>query len=209
MHRSDIWAEHCGVKLENHNMYLSPKEESLLKVNAFMNKFIIFENSPVVLLCPFSAQAAKDLLNSQIEFILKYLYHKKINCILLHHQINLSLVGKGYPFLCLNTFDDVIAAHYLAKATITVDTGHLHCSGGLNKPNLAIFSYVDGYIYCKYYNNTIVLQKHRKNGNWDCGPCWNYGACVKTTRINNKPCVSELSDQEIKEKIDELINKYF
>jgi len=208
-HRSDIWAEHCGVYPENHNMYLSPREESIIKVNSYIEKFIIFNKAPVVLLCPFSAQPAKDLLVGQIEFILKYLYQRKINCIILHNQINLSLIGKGYPFLCLNSFDDVIAAHYLSKATITVDTGHLHCSGGLNKPNLAIFSYVDGYVYCKYYKNTIVLQRHRKNGNWDCGPCWNYGACTKTNVISNKPCVSELTNEEFTGKIEELINKYF
>jgi len=208
-HRSDIWAEHCGVKLDNHNMFLTPKQESLSKVDSLISKYKIFNQAPVVLLCPYSAQAAKDLMNNQIELIINYLYQRKINCIILHSQVVLNLVGKGYPFLCLNSFDDAIAAHYLAKASITVDTGHLHCAGGLNKPNIGIFSYVDGYVYCKYYKNTIVLQKHRKNGNWDCGPCWNYGNCVKTTKINNKPCVSELSKEEIHEKIDELINKYF
>jgi len=207
-HRSDIWAEHCGMKLENHNMHLSAKEESLIKISKIIEKYKIFSKSPVILLCPFSAQPAKDLLISQIEFILNYLYSKNLNCILIHHQINLNLLGKGYPFMCVNSFDDAMAAHYLANATITVDTGHLHCSSGLNKPTLGIFSYVDGYVYCKYYKNTIILQKHHKDGNWDCGPCWNYGNCTKTNVIKNKPCVSELSSDEIKEKIDLLIHKY-
>ena len=208
LHRSDIWANKCGVTLKNHNMFLTPCSKSLEKIKNLIEENKKFKNSKTILFCPYSANIAKDLEDKQIKFIIDYLEKLKINCFIVHNQTDLRLINKQYPLLEINNFKDVIAAHYLADGTISVDTGHLHCAAGLKKPLMGIFGYIDGYVYCKYYD-LVLLQKHRKNNNWSCdGPCWFYLECSVPHSTQQKPCMTMLSEEEISEKINLFLNKY-
>ena len=67
--------------------------------------------------------------------------------------------------------------------------------------SIQIYTIFLKYVYCKYYKNTIILQKHRKDGNWDCGPCFVHGNCPKSKK-QIKPCLTELSSNELIEGID-------
>lgn len=208
LHRSDIWAKHCGIQLTNHNMFLKPNELSLKKISLKINEFKKFKNSKTILFCPFSANQAKDLTENQINFIIKYIEKLNLNCFVLHNQLDLRLMDKNYPLFEINNFKDTIAAHYLADGIISVDTGHLHCAAGLKKPLLGIFGYIDGDVYSKYYD-LVLLQKHRKNNNWSCnGPCWDFMNCTIPHDTSQKPCMTMLSEDEIVEKINIFLNKY-
>jgi ADP-heptose:LPS heptosyltransferase len=208
LHRSDIWANHCGVNLSNHKMYLNPDLNSIDKIKSIIKNNKKFKNSKTIFLCPFSAHPAKDLTDEQVNFIINYINKLCMDCFVIHNQLDLRVVDKKFPLLTINNFKDVIAAHYIADAIISVDTGHLHCAAGLGKPLLSIFSYVDGDIYCKYYD-TIILQKHRKNKNWPCdGPCWNLFKCSVPHDTDQKPCMTMLTHEEISQKIDLLLSKY-
>ena len=208
LHRSDIWAKKCGIELKNHNMHLNPNIESIEKMKILMGEVKKFKNGKTIIFCPFSANQAKDLPDFQINFIINFLEKIKINCLVLHDQKDLRLYDKNYPILTVNNFKDVIATHHLADAVISVDTGHLHCAGGLKKPLLGIFGYIDGDIYCKYYD-CLLIQKHRKNNNWPCGgPCWNYFNCPIPHDTPQKPCITMITEEEITDKINLLLDKY-
>ena len=69
-----------------------------------------------------------------------------------------------------------------------------------------IFTFANGKTYGKYYD-FILVQKHMDDGNWDCGPCYNYRICPKTQK-ELKPCLTELTEKEIKEGINKMFKKW-
>lgn len=208
LHRSDIWAKHCGIELKNHNMHLNPDKNAVEKMKFLFNEFKKFKDKKTIILCPFSANPPKDFTSDQIKFIINYLESKNLNCFLVHNQLDFRFFEQDYPFFKVTNFKDTIATHYLADGVISVDTGHLHCAAGLKKPLMGIFGYVDGDIYAKYYD-LVILQKHRKYNNWPCnGPCWNYFKCTVPHTTSQKPCMTMLTYEEIAEKIDLFLHKY-
>ena len=58
-----------------------------------------------------------------------------------------------------------------------------------------MFSFTDGKVYGKYYD-FVLVQKHRDNGDWECGPCFNLTLCPKTQSFP-KPCLTELTSEDI------------
>ena len=78
---------------------------------------------------------------------------------------------------------------------ISVDTGTFHLAGALKRPLLGIFSFTDGKIYGKYYD-FVLVQKHRDNGDWDCGPCFVCVVCPKSKELR-KPCMTEITSIDI------------
>ena len=51
------------------------------------------------------------------------------------------------------------------------------------------------------------MQKHRKNGDWDCGPCYNWGNCTKTKKVP-KPCLTEITADMIVEGVKKMFEKH-
>jgi ADP-heptose:LPS heptosyltransferase len=96
----------------------------------------------------------------------------------------------------------IIAA---ADYVISVDTAAFHLAGGLGKPLTGIFAWSDGKVYGKYFD-FILVQKHRDNGNWDCGPCFKFNSCPKS-REARKPCI-EFSVDEIYSGIEKMLEKW-
>lgn len=95
---------------------------------------------------------------------------------------------------------------------VTADTSVFHYAGGIKKPMVGIFTHVDGKFRGKYFDFTLV-QKHRDNGNWPCGPCYNYSNCTHPNCTDKsyfipKPCLTELTVDEITEGIDKMLLKY-
>jgi ADP-heptose:LPS heptosyltransferase len=93
-----------------------------------------------------------------------------------------------------------------ADYVISVDTGTLHLAGGLNKPMLGIFTYIDGKVRGCYYD-MILIQMHRDNGDWPCGPCWNTTNCIKSKELI-KPCCRDISKEMLADGIDKMFNKW-
>jgi hypothetical protein len=91
----------------------------------------------------------------------------------------------------------------ISDYVISVDTSTFHLAGGLGKKLVGIFTFTDGEIYGKYYD-FILVQKHRSNGDWDCGPCFNNHACPKSSDIH-KPCLTELSSDDIIDGFTKLL----
>ena len=91
-----------------------------------------------------------------------------------------------------------------ADYVISVDTAAFHFAGGIKKPLVGIFTFMDGKTYGKYYD-FVLVQKHRDNGDWDCGPCFDWPQCPKCPKNNPlKPCLTEISVDMIMEGIEKM-----
>lgn len=199
-HRSDIIADSIGLNLKNHNMHINLDEKYIIEAKNKLTK------KPNFALCPISAISSKNITIEQIKAIKKkiddlggYLY-----CV--HNKHIKEIEDLNIPIWTGLNIKQWMGSLSAADYVISVDTAAFHYSGGIGKPLCGIFSFVDGKVYGKYYNFTLV-QKHRDNGNWDCGPCYNWTICPKS-KCASKPCITELSNQEILDGIDTMILKH-
>lgn len=192
-HRSDIWAGTCGITLTKHNMHfrISDSEKELARKQI---KEINEDNLPTVVLCPNSAISSKNLDEFQCNDIIKGLNKLGYFVFGLHH---LPIINFSAPQLSGRNIRNFMAIINEADYVITVDSAAFHMAGGLNKPQVGIFSWADGDTYGKYYTSCKIVQRHRKNGNWDCGPCYNWGTCPKEKKATRKPCITEITGQEV------------
>ena len=194
--RADIWAKYCGVELTNHEMHFK-LDEQLIK--EYKLKLQAFKPGPIVLLAPSSKMAVKTLLSNQIDSIREIT--QDFNLIAIHNKEISNLPGI-YNASLKEWMYYIAAADYV----ISVDTAAFHMAGGLKKPLVGIFTFADGKAYGKYYD-FVLVQKHRDNGNWDCGPCFKFAGCPKCNKPL-KPCLTELSKEEIQQGIITMFKKW-
>lgn len=206
--RSDIWAEYCGVKLQNHNMHLKTCPETLDICKKYL-KHINKEDKPTILLSTKSTDddfgISKSLLPQQIRDIVENLkqeyflftIHKEKQAV--YDQLSVEQITNIQPQAWLALVE---AADY----TISIDSATFHMAGGLKKPLVGIFTFTDGKLYGKYYD-FILVQKHRDNGDWDCGPCYNLDICPKSSTYP-KPCLCDLSSNDILQGFFEATKKW-
>lgn len=202
-HRSDIWAKYCGLELSDHDMNFSIDNKRIERIKDQLNNFKN-KSGALIGLAPISKMANKSLLPDQIKCIANFC--KDHNLIVLHNR-PLSICEKyNLPIFSTANLQDWLASIYCMDYMITVDTAAFHASGGLKKPLTGIFTFANGKTYGKYYD-FILVQKHRDNGNWDCGPCFVFGNCPKSKKAI-KPCLSELSCDEIINGLQKMFDKW-
>jgi ADP-heptose:LPS heptosyltransferase len=197
-HRSDIWANHCGIELTNHEMHFQLTEEEKQ-----WGKDRITSNKKIVILAPISAMMGKNLDHFQINSLLNKL--EDFSVFILHTKEIIGVKAKYLTDCSIRQFMSVI---YASDYVISVDTAAFHCAGGLKKPTLGIFSFMDGKVYGKYYHTAKIIQKHRDNGDWDCGPCFDFSKCPKCPEMTKprKPCITELTGNKIFEEFTNLVD---
>lgn len=203
--RSDIWANHCGVELTNHEMHITLetkiKEEAKQEIEKYRDA-----NGLSVLFTPISAMANKNLNKGQMIETVKALRYKGFYVYTSHTGYIECLQDIGVPNLKGNIrkwMGYVNEADYV----VSVDTAALHMAGGIKKPFVGIFAFTDGKIYTKYYPTAELVQKHRDNGDWSCGPCYNWPTCQKT-RNCPKPCLTEITPEMIIKGIDKMLFRF-
>lgn len=204
--RPDIWANFCGVLCLKHNMYLSSDEkhkESLqTKIQALMGD----HPGPAVLFAPMSYDIQRSLTDEQIEGVVDGLRERGYFVFSSHTRPIFSLSKKNVPILNGMTISQWIAMVDISDYVITVDTATFHVAGGLKKPLTGVFTYVDGLVRGDRYD-FVLVQKHRHNGDWDCGPCWNWGMCPKS-KEPTKPCLTELTAKDVLTGVDEMFKRW-
>lgn len=206
-HRSDIWSEHCGVMLSKHDMHLniSPDDTSWAKT-LFASK-LANKNAPVMAFCPLSAQVGKDLSGPVMQDVVKRTWQKGCNVVALHTKSIPELEKIGCPVVTGLSIRQWMAMLSASDFVTSVDTAAFHCAGGLGKPLTGIFTYCDGKVYGKYFD-FVLVQKHRDNGDWACGPCFNWGMCSKDKSGQPiKPCSKEITGDLVMEGIDRMMSK--
>jgi ADP-heptose:LPS heptosyltransferase len=205
-HRSDIWAENCGFELKHHNMHIRFKQNEKEEAKQILNKYRDKEG-PIVLLAPISERSPmRRLMDCQMEWITNELIKRKTCPIGVHNRPIEELEKLKVPVISDMTIRQLMSVVSIADYVISVDTGILHCAGGLNRPLLGIFTYTDGEIYSKYYKYELV-QKHRDNGDWDCGPCYTQNKCIKTQDLL-KPCLTLITENMILNGIDRMFSRW-
>lgn len=202
-HRSDIWANYCGVTLTNHEMHINLTEEE-----ENIGREILEEkrdrSGPIVLISPISAMEYKDLLDHQLLGTVEKLHDMGCCVIGLHNQIIFPMLKNDIPFIYGINLRKWLAVINQADYVISVDSSAFHAAGGMKKPSVGIFTFADGKVYNRYYDSFIV-QKHRDDGNWDCGPCYNWGTCRQKKGV--KPCLTEITVDDIMNKVHEMFEK--
>lgn len=206
LHRSDIWAGHCGVELTNHNMRLTVDPAHRQKARELIDK-ARQNDGPVVAFCPISAMTGKNLEGTQITETLNGLLDRKLSVLGVHNSMVCELEKMGIPLICQASVKTWIALIDEVDFVVTVDSAAFHCAGGLGKPMVGIFSWADGKVYGQYYSNWELVQHHRDNGNWNCGPCYNWGCCSLQQHGHRKPCITEISSEMILDGVDRLLTK--
>ncbi len=196
--RCDMWAEHCGVTLTRHNMHLKINPEDLLEAKKKVG-------SGKVCVSPISAISSKNLGEDQIQEICKGLKERGCEYYGVHTYDIKGFDGPIYSGKNVKEFMALVGA---ADYIVSVDTSTFHIGGGLGIPMVGIFSWADGKVYGKYYEKWELVQRHRDDG-WKCGPCYNWGLCTQCpTKQIRKPCITEITGEEILEAFDRLRSKY-
>jgi len=207
-HRSDIWSEHCGVILSRHDMHLKPSEEDKEEARAIMRTKIANPNAPILAFCPISAQIGKDLSGVVMQDVVMRTWQKGCNVICLHTKQIAEMTKIGCPVISNLSIRQWMAALSVSDYVVSVDTAAFHCAGGLGKPLTGIFTYCDGKVYGKYFD-FVLVQRHRDDGDWDCGPCFNWGMCSKDKSCQPiKPCAKEITGDLVMAGIERMMTKW-
>jgi ADP-heptose:LPS heptosyltransferase len=201
--RSDIWAKFCGVKLTNHEPHFKCNEELKQKCKEAF-KELNPTNKPIVLFVPTSSSPdigiSKSLNQRQICEITEKLKHLGYFIFTIHNEKSELFEQLGiqqFTGISTELWASLVA---ISDYVISVDTATFHLAGCLKRPLVGIFSFTDGKLYGKYYNFKLV-QKHKDDGNWECGPCYYLITCPKSKEFP-KPCLTELTS-------DEILNGFF
>jgi ADP-heptose:LPS heptosyltransferase len=205
-HRSDIWANHCGVALTKHNMHISLSQETIDYGKQKLKEIRQGHQGPAVLLCPISAMAVKNLNEVQLKGTVERLRKMGFFVYSLHTAHIVELAKLGVPVVTGQSIPKWMGVINAADYVISVDTSTFHFAGGIGKPLTGIFTFADGKVYGKHYKFALV-QKHRDNGDWDCGPCYNWCNCTKSNKIP-KPCLTEITVDMIMDGFNDMVKMW-
>lgn len=203
-HRSDIWANHCGVILTKHNMHFNFDEQFKEQGKKILKHISNNFDGPIAIVCPVSAMLIKNLTPEQIKTCVNNLKSKGCFVCFLHSRPIVEM--PEIPTIYGISVNDWMAVINAADYVVAVDTAAIHMAGGLGKPSVGIFTFADGKVYGKWYENFTLVQKHRDDG-WDCGPCYNWSMCTKTKTLP-KPCLTEITQEMINKGIDSMFDKF-
>jgi ADP-heptose:LPS heptosyltransferase len=204
--RSDIWANYFGLELTNHNIYMPSYPECFENIHQKLLRFGWDGKKPLCLLAPRSAISVKNMNEKQVSHIKKITQDKFL--FILHNYPIIELDHLKIPTLSGLSMKEALSVVEYSHYVISTDTGILHAAAAYSKPTLGFFSFVDGYVYCKYYPTVQVIQKHSKyDPNW-CGPCYDHSRCSVAPKSQIKPCMTELSEELIDKNWETLLNNY-
>jgi ADP-heptose:LPS heptosyltransferase len=203
--RADIWSKSCGFDLQTHDMMFRLDEQLIAKCRQELLSLCRDANNPIILFCPVSKVATKTLLSTQVKWIVQSCGDR--NLIGINNEPVRSIQKLGLPGVYGRSLKEWM--HFVAAAdyVISVDSATFHLAGGLKKPLLGIFTFANGKTYGQHYE-FVLLQKHKDDGNWECGPCYNYKTCCKS-KHEIKPCLAELGERDFRQAVEKLFEKPF
>lgn len=200
-HRSDIWANHCGLKLTKHNMHIHLESSY---VEAAQKRLDKEQTAPIsVALCPISAMIVKNLTTEQQLGVIEELHRMNCHVYALHDKPLPELSKAGVPVWNDLSIREWMGAIDVADYVIAVDSASFHYAGGTDKPLTGIFTFADGKIYGRYFKFELV-QIHRDTHEGWCGPCYYWPSCAKSKKIP-KPCLTEITVNDIMKGVRRMI----
>lgn len=195
-HRSDIWANQCGVILTNHDMHFNISQEEQIKGKQLLESNRDREGK-TILIAPVSAMSNKNLSDKITEKVIQEL--QKTNYVVgIHNSPIYLFMKKGFPCIYGINLREWLGVIHQADYVLSVDTAVFHAAGGLKKPLIGIFTFTSGVVYGKYYPTANIIQgpcPANYNG------CYNWGSCPEGKAI---PCLKNLSADTILEQINNV-----
>jgi len=216
--RADIWADHCGIKITHPNMHVpfisnETIQTANLRIKQIRNSSLkTFDHkSPNILFAPIAFDSLRTLLPHQIKEVCMWFKKNGFFFYVLHDE-NLEIFHElSVPVISGKNIKEWMGLIHAADYVVAVDTSTFHYAGGIKKPLTGIFTHVDGKYRGKYYD-FVLVQKHRDNGDWPCGPCYNWLGCSHPKCNSNqeepKPCLTELTSDEIVKGIEKMLKKW-
>ena len=204
-HRSDIWAEHCGVTLSKHNMHINISNSEKIEGNRLLKENCDREG-PNVVICPVSAMQNKNLLEHQLVGLVDGLRERGL-CALCLHNTPINICYKNnIPLIVESRIRAWMAVLNQADYVVSVDTSAFHCAGGMGKPLVGIFTFTNSTTYGKYYPNLELVQGPCPIGHQGCY-AWGNCPCKKDKSNNLVPCCNDISVDSMLLAFDRLKNR--
>lgn len=207
LHRSDIWAKECGIKLTDHDMHVRFSEEELKWGKNRIEETRV-KDGPIICIAPISSTQNKDISPENMVGLINGLRERGYkNMFGLHSSPIKTLLQNDVP--CINNLSirEWMSVINASDYVISVDTSTYHCAGGLKKPLVGMFTWADGVVYGQYFDFCLVQRHRNTDPNWTCGPCYCWHACPKTKQ-HLKPCVTEITSEMILEQVDKMFEKW-
>ena len=202
-HRSDIWANHCGVELTNHDMHFRFTDDELKQGKDIIDKHKD-RDGKVVLFAPISALHHKNLTDEAMFSVATGLRERGFCPIGIHSHAIYGLLKNDVPVIHGVKLRESLAIVNQVDYVVSVDTSHFHAAGGMNKPTVGIFTFANGQTYSLHYPKTELVQ----------GPCiFKYSGCYSwhscpKSYLPKLPCCSGITTGGILSAFDRLITKY-
>lgn len=202
LHRSDIWANHCGFKLTRHDMHFHLTEDEK-RAGKELIESKRDRDGPSIAIAPISAMPIKNLLDHQLLGLVAGIH--KLNCYAfgLHSNLLYPFFKNDIPYLYGLNLRQWLGVIYAADYVVSVDSATFHCAGGMQKPVTGIFTFVNGKTYGQHYRCAEIVQ----------GPCplaytgcYNWGICPKQD-APLKPCLTELTTEDMLEGVIRMLEK--
>lgn len=204
--RSDIWANHCGVELQSHNMNINLDKDTIEFGKEKIKQAGHDGKSPIVILNPISAMLTKNLQDWQQKGLVEGLKKRGMFVLGLHLR-PIDGFPENTPQIYGLKIKEWMGVLNAADYIVSVDTAAFHFAGGIKKPLTGIFTFADGKVYGKHYD-FVLVQKHRDNSDWPCGPCYNWPSCSLDKKSPIKPCCTEISVDMLLNGVDQMLKKW-
>jgi ADP-heptose:LPS heptosyltransferase len=204
-HRSDIWAEHCGVRLTRHDMHVRLTDAERAFGRAELGRANP-SGRPTVVVCPISAMEGKNLDAGQVAATVRGVAEMGGFPVGLHSA---PIPGLGdAPLLTGYSTRQWMGVLAGADYVVSADTAAFHFAGGVGRPLTGVFSWADGRVYGRYYQFELV-QKHRADDPGWCGPCYNWSRCPKGDPLAvRKPCITEITPDHILAGVRRMFDRW-
>ena len=204
-HRSDIWANHIGIKLTQHEGHLSFTEPELTQAKNRLQE-LNPEGKPTCVISPITAHPGKDLPLSLVSAVCGGLKDLGYLPILFHtHPIEIEGVHSIHHI----GLREWMALVSLCDVGITAATATYCLLNLLHKPTVACFGCEDLEIYGRYFPEMLPVQRHRYDRNgWDNCPCWCCWQCSYKTPGKYPPaCIESMTPDEVLGTFERLIGQ--
>jgi ADP-heptose:LPS heptosyltransferase len=201
--RSDIWAAHCGVLLQKHDMHIRMSEEERAVGNRIIDEHRD-RSGPVVIFCPVSSMGNKNLSDQQMIGVVNGLRERGCCPIAMHNHPIHVMLQNDVPMITLYKIRHWMSVLHECDYVVSVDTASFHCAGGMKRPMVGIFTFINGGAYGMHYPRVEYVQGPCPAGYMGC---YNWGACPVTNK-SPKPCLTEITTEMVLKAVDKMLMKW-
>ena len=202
-HRSDIWANHCGVELKSHNMHFRFTDNEM-KEGADIIESHRDREGKIVLLAPISAMHNKNMSDELMVDVARGIQERGFCVIGVHGSPIYGLLKNDIPAIHGVRTRKLLSVINKTDYMVSVDTAHFHAAGGMGKPVVGLFTFVNGKTYATHYPKVELVQ----------GPCplmysgcYDWGKCPKIKDGPKVPCCSGMNSWSVLSAFDRLVSK--